>query len=333
MNKKVHPSVRWGILSTARINRSLIPPLHQSKHSELTAVASRSSSHASSYASEWGIPTAYGSYEALLSDPRIDVIYNPLPNAMHTEWSIKAMEAGKHVLCEKPLCMNIDELDALAAASSRTGKVVVEAFMYCHHPQTLKVMEIVASGVLGRLSLIKGSFSFKLSDPKNPRMDLGLGGGSIWDVGCYPISYARLVASREPEEVFGWQLSASTGIDLLFAGQIRFADHLFAQFDCSFDLPHRFSIEIIGSTGSLLIPNPYKPGKREKIILTRGDQSETIPIRGQELYIGEVIDMENVVLHAQPPRISLADSRGNVATITALLESARIGKPVILNKS
>jgi len=331
MSTKSTPSlVRWGLLSTARINRSLIPPIRHSRHSELIAVGSRSQTQASAYANEWGIPKAHGSYEALLADPEIDAIYNSLPNSLHLEWTIKALDAGKHVLCEKPMCLTVAELDQITAAAASSGKVVAEAFMYRHHPQTLKVIELVTSGVIGELRLIRGTFTYKLTNPANPRLDIDLGGGSVWDVGCYPISYARLLAGSEPEEVFGWQMNSPAGVDLLFAGQMRFANHFYAQFDSSFDVPFRVNIEVVGSEGTIAISNPYKPGKNDKITLTHNDKTETIPIRGQELYIGEVIDMENAILHAQPPRISLADSRGNIAAICALLQSARLGQPVTL---
>ncbi len=154
--------LNWGLLSTARINRSLIPPLRASKRNHLLAVASRSQESADAYAKEWKIPRAHGSYEALLADPEIDVIYNPLPNHLHAEWTIKAIEAGKHVLCEKPLALSVDDVDAIAAAAQKHGRVVAEAFMYRHHPQTLKVQELVQSGSLGTLKLLRGSFSFVL---------------------------------------------------------------------------------------------------------------------------------------------------------------------------
>jgi xylose dehydrogenase (NAD/NADP) len=320
--------IRWGLLSTARINRSLIPPIRQSMHSELAAVASRSQDQASAYAQEWDIPKAYGSYEELLDDPQLDAIYISLPNSMHTDWTIKALHAGKNVLCEKPMCMTVEELDRIDEVVASTGKVATEAFMYRHHPQTLKVKELLDSGAIGELRLVRGTFSYKLRDPENPRLDDGLGGGSIWDVGCYPISYARFLAGSEPEEVFGWQLNSPTNVDIFFAGQMRFANHAYAQFDSSFDVPFRVEIEVIGSEGMISIPNPYKPGKNDKIAFTHDNKTETVTIRGEELYIGEVVDMENAILHAQPPRISLADSRGNVAAICALLESAHLGQPI-----
>ncbi|HZM25142.1 MAG TPA: Gfo/Idh/MocA family oxidoreductase [Anaerolineales bacterium] len=320
--------LNWGLLSTARINRALIPPLRVSKRNQLLAVGSRSQASAEGYAREWKIPRAHGSYEALLADPEIDVIYNPLPNHLHTEWTIKAVEAGKHVLCEKPLALSVDEVDAVQQAARKHGRVVAEAFMYRHHPQTLKVQELVNNGSIGTLKLIRGSFSYVLNHEGDVRLDPAMGGGSIWDVGCYPISYARTVVGESPREVFGWQVIGPTGIDETFVGQMQFAGNVLAQFDSSFVIPLHWFMEIIGSEGTLNIPNPFKPGINEKIYLTRGDKTETIKIKGQELYIGEVEDVADAILLGKEPRISLNDSRVNVGMISALLESARIGKPM-----
>jgi predicted dehydrogenase len=293
-------------------------------------VASRTQEFADGYARKWKIPRAYGSYEALLAAPEIDVIYNSLPNRLHAQWTIKALEAGKHVLCEKPLALSIAEVDAMGEAARKHGRVVAEAFMYRHHPQTLKVQELVKSGPLGDLKLIRGSFSFVLTRAGDVRLDPALGGGSIWDLGCYPISYARMIAGEPPLEVFGWQVTGPTGIDETFVGQMRFDHGVHGQFDCSFAIPFQPFMEIIGSEGALNIPNPFKPGVDEKIFLKRGDKTETIKIKGQELYIGEVEDMADAVLLGHAPRISLDDSRANVAVISALLDSARWGNPVRL---
>jgi xylose dehydrogenase (NAD/NADP) len=320
--------LRWGLLSTARINSALIPPLRASKRNRLEAVASRNQATADSYARQWKIPRALGSYEALLNDPEIDVIYNPLPNSLHAEWTVKALHAGKHVLCEKPMVLTLKEADAIIKAAKQAKRVVAEAFMYRHHPQTLKVKELVDSGKLGKLQLIKGSFSFVLSREGDVRLDKALGGGSIWDIGCYPISYTRMIVGAEPLEVFGWQITGPTGIDMSFVGQMRFPNEVHAQFDCSFALPDHWFIEIVGTEGTLNVPSPFKPEKNEKIYLTRGRKTEKIDIKGQELYIGEVEDMADAVLLGKPPRLSLEDSRGNVATILALLKSAKSGTPV-----
>jgi len=330
--------LNWGLLSTARINQALITPLRASKRNRLMAVASRTQDSADKYAREWKISRAHGSYDALLADPEIDVIYVSLPNHLHAEWTIKAVEAGKHVLCEKPLALNVDEVEAIKSAARKYGRVVAEAFMYRHHPQTLKVQELAKSGSLGTLKLIRGSFSFILSREGDVRLDPAMGGGSIWDVGCYPISYARSVLGENPLEVFGRQVTGPTGIDETFVGQMRFDHDVLAQFDCSFVIPFHSFMEIVGSEGALNIPRPFKPETDEKIYLTRDDKRsspvdkvETIKIKGQELYIGEVEDMADAILLGREPRISLDDSRANVAVISALLESARTGKSVSIN--
>ncbi|MCJ7434958.1 MAG: Gfo/Idh/MocA family oxidoreductase [Anaerolineales bacterium] len=320
--------LNWGLLSTAKINHALINPLTASPRTRLLAVASRSQSSADEYARKWKIPRAHGSYESLLADPEIDVIYNSLPNHLHTEWTIKALKAGKHVLCEKPLALTLSEMDAMITASKETGKILMEAFMYRHHPQTLKVKEIVESGKLGKLQFIRGSFTFTISREGDIRLKKEMGGGSIWDVGCYPINYARYVVGAEPLEVFGWQVTGLGGIDDSFVGQLRFKDGIHMQFDSGLKSPSRSYIEIVGTQGTLSIPNPFKPNLGDKIELQRGDEIEVIKIKGQELYLGEVDDMCDAILLGKTPRVSLADSSANTSAILALLESARLGKPV-----
>jgi xylose dehydrogenase (NAD/NADP) len=321
--------LNWGLLSTARINRSLIKPINASKRHHLLAVASRSQDSADAYAREWKIPRAHGSYDALLNDPEVDVIYNPLPNHMHAEWTVKAMHAGKHVLCEKPFALTLEEVDAMIAASKETGGVLAEAFMYRHHPQTQKVKEIVDSGQLGNVQLIKGEFSFNLDRPDDYRNFKAMGGGSLWDVGCYPISYTRLLVGREPSEVFGWQVPGPGGSDNTFVGQMRFGNGILAQFDSSFVTPYRVGMEVIGSDATLLVPQPFNPGPKTEIHIRRGDELETLQIKGEMLYLGEVEDMYEAIVHGKPPGMSLKDTRANVATILALLESAGTGKPVL----
>lgn len=326
--------LNWGLLSTARINQALIKPLNASKRTRLLAVASRSLSSAEAYAREWKIPRAHGSYEGLLADPEIDVIYNPLPNHLHAEWTIKALRAGKHVLCEKPIALTLAEVDAMTQASKETGKVLAEAFMYRHHPQTLKAKEIVDSGALGKIQLVKGAFTFQLTREGDIRLDKEMGGGSIWDVGCYPISFARMIVGADPLEVFGWQVTGQTGIDDSFYGQMKFENGVHAQFDSGFKSPGRSMIEIVGTEGALAIPDPFKPGRTSEIFLTKDAKKvEKIKIKGGMLYMGEVDDMCDAITQNKATRVSLADSRGNIATILALLESAQIGRPVSLAKS
>ena len=322
--------LRWGLLSTARINHALFVPLRTSKRNRLLAVASRTQDNAEAYAGEHKIQKAYGSYEALLADPEIDVIYNPLPNHMHAEWTIRAVEAGKHVLCEKPLALTVAEVDAMAAAAKKHNKVVAEAFMYRTHPQTLKVRELVAIGELGKIRLVRGSFTFMLTNPDDYRLRPEMGGGGLWDVGCYPLSFMRTVLGAEPRQVFGWQVTGPTGVDMTFTAQMRFPEDIIAQFDCSKALPYHVFMEIVGDQGTLSVPKPFNPGELETLSLSQQGKTRAITVKGPEPYVSEVEDLADAVLLGKPPQVSLEDSRANVAAILALLESARIGKPVEL---
>jgi D-xylose 1-dehydrogenase (NADP+, D-xylono-1,5-lactone-forming) len=325
-------TLRWGLISTARINRSLIPPIKASKRSSLIAVASRSEEKAATYAREWEIPKAYGSYDELLNDSEIDIVYIPLPNSMHAEWSIRAAEAGKHVLCEKPLALSLEEVDGIINAAEKAGIIAAEAFMYRYHLQTLKVKELVETGQIGDLLVIRGSFTFNLDRPGDVRLDPALGGGSLWDVGCYPLSYACYIAGSPPTEVFGRQVTGETGIDQVFSAQLSFSNDVFAHFDCSFRIPYQTYMEILGSEAILRVNHPFKPEERETLILkSRAGKEKKILVRGPDAYVGEVQSMEAAVLDNRPPDRSLRESRETVASILALLESARRGTPVGLD--
>lgn len=320
--------LNWGLLSTANINRALITPLRASARNRLSAVASRSEASAQAYAREWQIERSFGSYAAMLADPQIDVVYNSLPNHLHAEWSIKALEAGKHVLCEKPIGLTPGEVDAMADSAAKNKRVLAEAFMYRHHPQTIKVKKLVDNGAIGKLQAVRGAFTFKMNTEPNIRLVPEWGGGSIWDVGCYPISYARTIIGSEPLEVYGQQVTGSSGIDDSFFGQMRFPGEVYAMFDCGFRTPLRASMEIIGSEGTLSIPTPFKPGLNEKITLSRDGGAEIIEMPSQELYSGEVENMADCILNGKTQQVSLADSRANVAAIAALLESAKTGRSI-----
>jgi predicted dehydrogenase len=228
------------------------------------------------------------------------------------------------------MALSLDELDAMAQAARDTGLVLAEAFMYRHHSQTLRVKEIVDSGELGEIQLIKGYFTFTLDREDNYRWMTKMGGGSIWDVGCYPISYARSILGAEPIEVFGWQVTGQGGSDDSFIGQMKFKDGIHMQFDCGFRSPSRSLIEIVGTNATLNIPNPFKPGLQNEIYLTRKDKTKKVKISGSELYLGEVEDMCDAILLQKPTRIPLSDSRNNLVAILALLESAKNGKLVIV---
>jgi len=321
-------ALQVGLLGTARINGALIPALRASPRSRLLGVASRNAERAAAYAREWGIERAFPSYDAMLADSEIQAVYIPLPNALHAAWTIRAARAGKHVLCEKPLALSVEDCDAVAAAAREAGVVVAEAFMYRHHPQTAQVREIVASGALGAVRLVRGSFSFTLSRPSDVRLDPELGGGSLWDVGCYPLGFARTVLDREPIEAFGWQHTGPTGVDLTFAAQLRFPGDVLVQFDCSFEVPFRAEMEIVGAEATLTVLQPFKPGAEASLLLRRGDRDETIGVDQAELYLGEVEDLAAAALDGKPALVHLADSRANVAALQALLRSARENRPV-----
>ncbi len=323
-------TLRWGLLSTARINRALIPGLRLSRRSQLVGVASRDLDRAEAYAREWRIPRAYGSYEAMLNDPDIDAVYNPLPNHLHAEWTIRAAQAGKHVLCEKPLALTLEEVDAICAAARANHVIVAEAFMYYHHPLTHQVMDLLRGGEIGDLRLLRGEFSFTLDRPADIRWVPEFGGGSIWDVGCYPISYSMLAARQTPVEVFGWQTPAESGVDLTFTGQMRFANGVTSQFASSFGLPPRTFMELRGTQGDMRVLGPFLPHKGGKILLTRDGKERRLPGSSITPYLCEVNDLAAAVLDGAPQGLPLEQSRKHIAVILALLESARTGKPVLL---
>lgn len=322
--------LRWGLISTAGINRALIPAIHASSRSELVAVASRSLDHAQGYARQWGIPQAHSSYEVLLADPNVDVVYNPLPNSLHCEWTAKAAEAGKHILCEKPLAITVEEVDRMIDAADRNQVVLFEAYMYRHHPQTLKVQELVAQGAIGEVRLVHAIFSYILNRPGDVRLDPDLGGGSLWDVGCYPVSFAQAVMGTAPAEVFGWQNLGDSGVDMSFAGQMRFAGGVLAQFDSSFQAAFRSRAEVVGGEGTLIVDHPWKPSidGPAGIRLRRDNHEELVDVEEVDPYLCEVQAMERCVLDGADPVLPLSASRQIVNTLTALYESARTGRPV-----
>jgi len=321
--------LRWGLLSTARINRAVIPAIRASARSELTAVASRTIERAREYAAEWSIPRALGSYDALVEDPDVDVIYVPLPNHLHVEWTVKALDAGKHVLCEKPLALSVEDVDRIAAACRRTGKAAAEAFMYRHHPLTQAVQDFAASGRLGAVTCYRGAFTFHLTRDGDVRLDPAMGGGSLWDVGCYPLSYANLIAGAAPVDVFGWQRTSDRGVDMQFFAMMRYADGSVAQFDSGFAGPFRAEMEVVGTGGTLRIHRPFKTDERSRLEFTAAtDEVEQIVFGADAAYTGEIADMEAAALDGAAPRVSLAESRRTVQTILALYESARSGRTV-----
>lgn len=320
--------LNWGLLSTARINQHLIPGLKESPICELAAVASRTPETARAYAAQWDIPKAYGCYEDLLADPQIDIIYNSLPNHLHAEWTVRACDAGKHVLCEKPLALTTAEVDAIAAAAERNNVLVTEAFMYRYHPQTEHVRQLVASGAIGDLIFMRGTFSFHNRREIDYRWLPEAGGGSLWDVGCYPVSYARMLAGDPPSEVFGWQEISASGVDAKFSGQLHFAGGLVTQFSSAFVAPYFTWFEIRGSEATVIVPHPFKSEPDAEVIVRWEGKEERTVFPAVDIYRGEVESLTEAVLTGGSPRLSLDESRDNVATLVALYESARTGVPV-----
>lgn len=323
--------IRWGFLSTANITKALIEPLRTSKRNSLLAIASRDQSRAGAFGKKYKIPRAYGSYEDLLNDPDVDVIYNPLPNHLHAEWTVKAVKAGKNVLCEKPLALSVEEVDSISNAAGEHGKVVAEALMYRSHASTKYVREIIQDGKLGEVRLVRGSFTYSGTKPGDFRLSPEMGGGALWDIGIYPLSYTRFVLDNDPMEAFGWQTLGSTGVDESFVAQLKFPGNTYLQMDCSTVCPYHVFMEIVGTEAALVVPQPFNPTPKENLYLTRKGKHEMIPVKGTGTYVGEVEAMADSILEGAPPAVTLEDSRKTIFIIQQLFVSANSGKPVALN--
>jgi predicted dehydrogenase len=318
--------VTWGLLSTAHINRLLLAGARESNRVDVVGVASRELARAEEYARDHGIERAYGSYEDLLADPGIDAVYISLPNSLHVEWSIKALEAGKHVLCEKPLSRRADEVEHAFDVADRTGRFLMEAFMYRHNPQTAKLKELVDGGAIGRLQLIRAAFSFPLRDSVNVRLSAELDGGSLMDVGCYCVSGSRLLAG-EPEQVYGEQVTGETGVDVLFAGAMRFPGGIVAQFDSGLYLPMRDELEAIGDRGSVFLDDPWHC--REPVIVLRRDgREERIAVTPVDSYRLELENLSDAIRGEAEPLLGREDAVGQARAIEALYCSAAERTPV-----
>lgn len=325
-------TVRWGLLPTANINRRVIPAIRASSRGDLVAVASREPARAEAYAAEWGIPLAFGSYEAMLESDAIDAVYISLPNHLHAEWSIRALRAGKHVLCEKPLAVTLAEVDRMAAASRETGLLLAEAFMYLHHPQTLLAGEAVRSGLIGEPYLARAVFNFTVTNRQNIRLVPEWGGGSLWDVGVYPVSFARSIFGEAPAWVAGSQQVGASGVDEAFAGLLHYADGRAAQVASAFQAPFYTTAEVVGTEGSLFLNRPFTnlEDGRQMLLVPRDGEPRELPVPDMPLYLGEIQDMHAAILDGAAPRLSLATSRDHVRIVLALYEAARSGQVVNL---
>jgi D-xylose 1-dehydrogenase (NADP+, D-xylono-1,5-lactone-forming) len=319
-------AVRWGILSTAKINDLVLAGAAESDRVEVLAVASRDAARADAYARERVIERAYGSYEALFADPDLEAVYIPLPNSMHVEWAIQALEAGKHVLCEKPFTRRAGEAELAFDAADRAGRILMEAFMYRHNPQTARLVELVAGGAIGRLRVVRAAFSFPLADTGDVRLSRELDGGALMDVGCYCVSGTRLLAG-EPVEVYGRQVLAASGVDELFTASMRFPDDVLAQFDVALVVPVRDELEAIGEDGSLFLDDPWHCG-RPVIEVRTADGVEEIAVEPANSYRLELENLSDAIRSSAEPLLGREDALGQARTIEALYRSADEGRPV-----
>jgi predicted dehydrogenase len=321
-------AVRWGFLSTADINDKVLAGARESDRVDVLAVASRDAGRAEAYARERGIERAYGSYDELLADPEVEAVYISLPNSMHVEWSIGALEAGKHVLCEKPLSRHPREVERAFDAAERAGRFLTEAFMYRHNPQTKRLKELVDGGAIGRLRLVRAAFSFPLADTSDVRLNPGLDGGGLMDVGCYCVSGARLLAG-EPEQVYGEQVLSSSGVDELFAATMRFPGDVLAAIDCGLVLPVRDELEAIGEEGSLFLDDPWHC--RRPVIERRTRAGvERIELEPEDSYRLELENLGDAIRGDADPLLGREDALGQARALEALYRAAAAGKPVRL---
>jgi D-xylose 1-dehydrogenase (NADP+, D-xylono-1,5-lactone-forming) len=319
---------KWGIISTAHINRLVLAGARESDRVEVVAVASRDQARAEAYARENGIERAHRSYEALLHDPEVEAVYISLPNAPHVEWSIRALEAGKHVLCEKPLSRHPEDVERAFDVADRTGRLLSEAFMYRHNPQTRRLRELVEEDAIGALRLVRSAFTFKLDDEANVRLSAELEGGALMDVGCYCVSGSRLLGG-EPEQVLGHQVVGPSGVDVVFAGTMRFPGDVVAQFDCGFRTPDRDELEVVGEEGSLFLDDPWHC--RTPVIEVRRDGArDEIAFEPVDSYRLELENLSDAIAGEAPPLLGREDAVGQARAIEALYRSADEGRAVSL---
>jgi xylose dehydrogenase (NAD/NADP) len=322
-------SVPWGLLSTAPINLAILAGARESDRVDVIAVASRDKARAEAYARDNGIERAHGSYDALLEDPAVEAVYVSLPNSMHVEWTLRALAAGKHVLCEKPFTRRAADVEQAFDLAERAGLVLSEGFMWRHHPQAGKLAELVADGVIGRLRLVRATFGFQLAvvrGAEDARFDPKLDGGSLMDVGCYCVSSMRLVAG-EPERVYSEQVVGSSGVDVLVAATLRFPGDVVGHFDCGFVVPFRDELEVVGDDASLFVDDPWHIGS-PGIELRREGEVERIPVEPANSYRLELENVSDAIRGEAPLLLGRDDALGQARVIESLYRSAAAGAPV-----
>lgn len=324
--------VRWGIMSTASIGkRSVIPGIQESARNEVVAVASRSLESAKSFAKELHIPKSYGSYEELLNDPEIDAVYIPLPNHLHKEWTIKAAQAGKHILCEKPIALNEEEAAEMIEACDQAGVVLAEAYMYRHQMRYEDIKAKIKAGEIGDVRGIHGVFTFEGSaDTGNIRFTKEWGGGSIYDVGCYPISAARLILDEEPIAVTSHAYFSPDhgGVDMMASGLMEFSNGVALTFDCGMSAEFRNQMEILGTNGRIVMENAFLGDQSYKII--KNGETEVIHDENINSYALQADSFAESVLDGKPATFSSEDIIHNMKAVKGALESAEQRKRIIL---
>jgi predicted dehydrogenase len=324
--------VRWGVLSTARIaTEKVIPGIRRSARGEVVAIASRDGDRARAAADELEIARSHGSYGDLLADPDVDAVYVPLPNHLHAEWSMRAVEAGKHVLCEKPLALSAADAGRMADAAAASGRLLMEAFMYRHHPSWVAVQEIVADGRIGRLKAVDSWFSYFLDDPANIRNVLEYGGGALYDIGCYSVSLSRLLFGTEPDEVSSAIVrDPVSGVDILTTGLMTFPDGL-ASFTCATQVEPDQRVHVYGTDGRIEIEIPFNvpPDRPTRIFVTQGGDppvapaTETLEFAPADPYACEADAFAEAVLAGRPAPVGPEDAIANLRVIERLFAAAR----------
>lgn len=322
--------LRWGILSTAKIGvRAVIPALQATNNGIVTAIASRDETKAQEVAKQLNIPHAFGSYDALLASSQVDAVYIPLPNSMHHAWTIRAAQHGKHILCEKPIALNAWETEEMIAAAQEHKVLLMEAFMYRHHPQFARVRELIDQGTIGQVKIIRSSFCYNLNRPGDIRREKDLGGGALMDVGCYCVNMSRLIAGSEPTEVQGKAIYGKTGVDESLMGMLRFPKDILALFDCSFQTDYREWLQVQGTEGRLKVVRPIKPmNLPATIIISRGEKSDALPtvttetVSAANHYTLMAEHFADAVMNGTSLRYSPEDARANMRVIDGLVVSA-----------
>ena len=318
--------LRLGLLSTARINGAVLAAAATSDAVEVVAVASRDADRARDYAREHGIARAHGSYDALLGDPEVDAVYVSLPNALHVPWSVRALAAGKHVLCEKPLARRAGDASAAFDAAERAGRLLMEAFMWRHHPQVGLLTGLLEDGAVGELRLVRSSFSFSLTELANVRLRPELDGGALLDVGCYCVHGSRLLAG-EPESVFCEAVRAPTGVDVRVAATMRFPGEVLAHFHAALDLPRRSVLEAVGSEGAIVLTDPWH-AVDPKLEVHREDGVERIDVEHADRFALELENFCAAVRGDAAPLLGRDDAVAQARAVEALLRSADERRPV-----